>query len=239
MKKIFGIILTVLFVVSISMSSFAAITHSKKETVEKYDRIIGWVVSLDVVAKTIVVKEEKSGASRTVKISAKEVSGLKIGEKVRIKLKAGTDESVGVWVLRGVPKVLPVVSSPDQKISIKKLQADVADIKSGSLVTQAQIDALANDLNSMAWGVPKLSRDSVNELSEALTTAIARGNISSTDKAKLMQDVGAVMNSAHMSNAKLNQAMVNAQKIMNTSGIPQGDAQQVAQDLQAIVTEVK
>ena len=57
----------------------------------------------------IVVKEEKSGASRTIKISARAAAELKAGDRVRIKLKAGTDESAGVRVLKGE-------SSPEPKV---------------------------------------------------------------------------------------------------------------------------
>ncbi|MBF0489791.1 MAG: hypothetical protein HQL15_04130 [Candidatus Omnitrophica bacterium] len=94
MKKILGIVLTLLLVVGISMPSFAA----KKS--EKFDRIVAKIISIDATAKTIVVKEERSGASRTVKISAKAVSEIKVGDRVRIKLKPGTDESMGVRVLK-------------------------------------------------------------------------------------------------------------------------------------------
>ena len=111
MKKILGIILTVLFVAGISIPSFAAETASKKDSTEKYDRIVAEVVSLDVAAKKIVVKEEKSGASRTVKISAKAASELKVGDRVRIKLIAGTNESAGVRVLKAEPKVEAVSDS--------------------------------------------------------------------------------------------------------------------------------
>ncbi len=109
MKRVLGIVLTVLFVAGISMPSFAAKTDSKKKSAEKYDRIIAEVVSLDAAAKTIVVKEEKSGASRTIKISARAAAELKAGDRVRIKLKAGTDESAGVRVLKGE-------SSPEPKV---------------------------------------------------------------------------------------------------------------------------
>ena len=104
-KKILGIILTVLFVVGISVPSFAAKTDTKKGATKNYDRIVAEVVSLDVAAKTIVVKEEKNGASRTVKISAKAASELKVGDRVRINLIAGTNDSAGVRVLKGEPKV--------------------------------------------------------------------------------------------------------------------------------------
>ena len=103
MKKILGIILTVLFVAGICMPSFAAATDSKKKAAEKYDRIVAQVVSLDAAAKTIVVKEEKTGASRTVQISDKAAAQLKVGDRIRIKLKAGTNESAGVRVLKAQP----------------------------------------------------------------------------------------------------------------------------------------
>ena len=105
MKKVFGIILAVVFVSGMALPSYAAKASSKKESAEKYDRIVAEVVSLDVAAKTIVVKEEKSGASRTVKISAKAASQVKVGDRVRIKLLAGTNESAGVRVLKAEPKV--------------------------------------------------------------------------------------------------------------------------------------
>ena len=114
MKKIFVIVLTVLFAAGMAMPSFAAKTESKKASDQKYDRIVAEVVSLDVAAKTIVVKEEKSGASRTIKISAKAASELKVGDRVRIKLKAGTDESAGVRVLKAEPKA-EAAAEPEKK----------------------------------------------------------------------------------------------------------------------------
>jgi hypothetical protein len=107
MKKILPIILMMLFVTGNAMPGFAA----KKS--EKYDRIVAQVVSLNAEGKTIVVKEEKSGASRTVKISAKAASELKVGDRVRIKLKPGTDESAGVRVLKGEPKIAVDAGAPE------------------------------------------------------------------------------------------------------------------------------
>ncbi len=112
MKKVLGIIFAVLLVAGFSTPSFAAKTHGKKDAGQKYDRIVAEVVSLDAAALTIVVKEEKSGASRTVKISAKAAAQLQVGDRVRIKLKAGTDESAGVRVLKGEPKVEPPQVEP-------------------------------------------------------------------------------------------------------------------------------
>jgi hypothetical protein len=104
MKKVLCIVLTVVFVACIAIPSFA-------KKAEKYDRIVAQIVSLDTSAKTIVVKEEKSGATRTIKISAKAASQLEVGNRVRIKLKPGTDESAGVRVLKSHEKVEPQVES--------------------------------------------------------------------------------------------------------------------------------
>ena len=116
MKKFLAIVLTMLFVAGMAVPSFAA----KKVSSDKYDRIVANVVSLDVAAKTMVVKEEKSGASRTISISAKAASQLKVGDRVRIKLKAGTNESAGVRVLKAEPSVEPKAdaaapSEPEKK----------------------------------------------------------------------------------------------------------------------------
>ena len=121
MKKFLGIILMGLFVVGICIPSFAA----KASKDQKYDRIVAQVVSVDAAAKTMVVKEEKTGVSRTIKISAKAASQVNVGDRVRIKLKPGTDESVGVRVLKdkskaevttpAEPNVEPVAVAPVKK----------------------------------------------------------------------------------------------------------------------------
>ena len=81
----------------LSLPVFAAKAHTQAK---KFVRIIAQVVSLDVPGKTIGITEEKSGASRTIHISAKAASQLNVGDRVRIKLKPGTDESMGVLVLK-------------------------------------------------------------------------------------------------------------------------------------------
>ncbi len=116
MKKVLRGMLTVLFVLAMAMPSFAA-KESSKKAAEKYDRIVAEVVSLDTTANTIVAKEEKSGESRTVKISAKAASQLKVGDRVRIKLKAGTNESAGVRVLKGEVKAEPAAEPKAEAVS--------------------------------------------------------------------------------------------------------------------------
>ncbi|MBF0479662.1 MAG: hypothetical protein HQL26_09280 [Candidatus Omnitrophica bacterium] len=106
MKKNLGIALMMVLVLGVAMPSWAAKSGSKNKAEQKYDRIVAEVVSIDTTANTIVVKEEKTGESRTIKISAKAAAEIKVGDRVRIKLKVGTNESAGVRVLKGEqPKV--------------------------------------------------------------------------------------------------------------------------------------
>jgi len=97
MKKIESIVLAIVLVVGLCVPGFAAKNQTQPK---KFERIVAQVVSLDVPGKTIGITEEKTGASRTIKISAKAASQLKVGDRVRIKLKPGTDESMGVLVLK-------------------------------------------------------------------------------------------------------------------------------------------
>ena len=100
MRKIVGILVALVFVAGMAVPGYAAKAGSKKESAA-YDRIVADVVSLDVAGKSMVVKEEKTGATRTIKISAKAAAGIKVGDRVRVKLHAGTNESAGVRVLKG------------------------------------------------------------------------------------------------------------------------------------------
>jgi ribosomal protein S17 len=119
MKKVFGIVLAVLFMVGVAMPVFAAKAEGKKGAEQKFERIVAQVVSLDVAAKTMVVKREENGESRTIKISEKAASKVQVGDRVRIKLKAGTDESAGVRVLGAKPVAEEPTMAPDEKVVTK------------------------------------------------------------------------------------------------------------------------
>jgi hypothetical protein len=129
--------------------------------------------------------------------------------------------------------------STTQQQNVQQLQSDANAIKQGSQVTQAQKDALKNDLNSMAKGAscpdPALTEQLTNDLSQAM----AESQLSGKEKAKLMGDVEAVMNSANISKAQVNQAIADAQAILTASGISQAQAQAIVNDLKAIAAEAQ
>lgn len=129
--------------------------------------------------------------------------------------------------------------SPTQQQNIDKLAADLNAIKQGSQVTQAQKDALKNDLMAMAEGATRPDQTLVQQLANDLAEAMSDGNLSSREKTQLTQDLYAVMNSAGISAAEVNQTIADAQAILQSSGVTRADAQTIAGDLKAIASEAQ
>ncbi len=129
--------------------------------------------------------------------------------------------------------------SPQQQQNINKLVNDLKAIKAGSQVTPAMKQALKNDLLAMADGATKPDPALVDKLVNDLTAALADQNISDLEKQKLAKDLYAVMNSANIPAAEVQQAITDAQTILQASGIDKQDAQLIVADLQAIAAEAQ
>jgi hypothetical protein len=98
MKKIFAVVLALVFVSGVAVPCFAqAVSHKKAEVVLEVVR--GKIVSLDVAKKEVVVKEEKSGLDKTFTVSEKAISALKVGDNVKIKIKPGNTAAESVKVI--------------------------------------------------------------------------------------------------------------------------------------------
>jgi hypothetical protein len=102
MKKFVVVALTVFLAAGLCAPGFAA-KAGKKSEARDFERIVAQVVSVDVAAKTMVVKREENGETRTISISEKAAAKVQVGDRVRIKLKAGTNQSAGVRVLGAKP----------------------------------------------------------------------------------------------------------------------------------------
>jgi hypothetical protein len=102
-RKILVSVLVVLFLAGFFAPAFAAKTSGKKAQVKQFERIVAVVDSIDPATRKMVVTREENGESRTITISEKAAAQVQVGDRVRIKLKAGTNESAGVRVLK--PKV--------------------------------------------------------------------------------------------------------------------------------------
>lgn len=129
--------------------------------------------------------------------------------------------------------------SATQQQNVQKLQTDLGSIKAGSEVTQAQKDALKNDLTSMAQGATKPDPALVQQLSTDLSSAFSDKSISKQEQVKLTQDLSAVLNSANISPAQVQHTITDAQSILTASGVNQATVQMVGNDLKAIATEAQ
>lgn len=128
------------------------------------------------------------------------------------------------------------VQAPD---SVTQLANDLAAIKSGSSVTKAQKEALANDLLAMADGATKPDQALVDDLVDDLYAALEDGAVSTKEAMKLAADLEAVMNSANIPKSEVDKAIADAQAILLASGVTKEDVQVIVKDLQAIAADLQ
>ena len=129
--------------------------------------------------------------------------------------------------------------SPQQQQNVNKLINDLKTIQAGSQVTAEMKQALKNDLLAMADGATKPDQALVTQLANDLSAALADKTISEKEKQKLAKDLYAVMNSANIPTAEVQQAITDAQTLLQASGLSKQSAQLIVSDLQAIATEAQ
>ena len=122
--------------------------------------------------------------------------------------------------------------------SIKRLEADIATMKTKPEVTAEQKLKLGNDLLAAAAG-NKPAEDAVRKLADSLGAAIADKKITSQDQAKLARDLHAMVNSASTSPEQTDAIIKDAKEILIVSGVARPAAQAVGADLQAIAAELQ
>lgn len=98
MKKLLVIIMVLFFAVGMVIPSFAQTAPAKKSQVT-IEVIHGTVVSIDAAKKEIVVKEVKTGQDKTFVVSEKAISLVKTGDKVKLRVKAGSNVAESVKVV--------------------------------------------------------------------------------------------------------------------------------------------
>ena len=125
-----------------------------------------------------------------------------------------------------------------QSQSIKRLEADIATMKSKTEITAEQKAKLSTDLLAAAAGA-KPSEDAIHKLAASLGAAIANQKITSQDQAKLARDLHAVVNSATTPAEQTSAIIKDAKEILIVSGTARPAAQAVGADLQAIVAELQ
>ncbi|GDY19760.1 hypothetical protein LBMAG56_11050 [Verrucomicrobiota bacterium] len=125
-----------------------------------------------------------------------------------------------------------------QSQSIKRLEADIATMKSKTEVTAEQKQKLTTDLLAAAAGA-KPSEEAIRKLADSLGAAIANQKITSQDQAKLARDLHAAVNSATTPAEQTGAIIKDAKEILIVSGTARPAAQAVGADLQAIIAELQ
>lgn len=98
------VVVAIFFISSILVIPVFAQTAQHKKPVVATETVSGSVVSVDKARKEIIVKDEKTGQDRTFVVSQKAVSVVKTGEKVKVKVKPGSNLAESVKVLNPEPK---------------------------------------------------------------------------------------------------------------------------------------
>ncbi|MFO0813931.1 MAG: hypothetical protein U0796_11965 [Gemmatales bacterium] len=131
--------------------------------------------------------------------------------------------------------------SPDetQQANLDKLKSDLGGLKAGSEVTPEQVSKLKTDLLAMCDNANKPSQESVQQLSQHLSTAVSDKSLSDKEKAQLARDLQAVMTSMNLDKSEVQAVKTDMQNILNASNIDKADVQLIMTDVQAIITELQ
>jgi len=95
MKKLMAISLVMFLVAGVSIPGFAQ-TAAVKKTEPAVDIVRGTVASVDAAKNEIVVKENKTGESKTIMVDPSIIPTLKAEDHVKVTLKAGTNVAESV-----------------------------------------------------------------------------------------------------------------------------------------------
>ena len=95
MKKAIMVLVVAAFLTAPVALSFAQTGDAGKKAVKSADVVKGEIVSIDTAKNEIVVKDaaakDAASADKTIVVDAKEIGSFKVGDKVKVTLKAGTN----------------------------------------------------------------------------------------------------------------------------------------------------
>jgi hypothetical protein len=132
----------------------------------------------------------------------------------------------------------PVPAPPALAPSLTKFQTDLAAINTGSTVTLAQKEQLANELLAGAQGA-KPSPEAAAKLASDLAAAFAEKPLSSTSRTRLVREIDAVLNPGKYPQAKLEGIFSDVQAIFQENGLSRTKATVIVDDLKAVSADVQ
>jgi len=106
MKKTIAMVVALLFLLGFTNFTFAQEQKPKatKAIQENMEIIRGRVVSVDQANKQIVVKDNKTQADRSFTVSEKAIAVVKVGDKVKVKVKVGGTQAESVKIVKSDAK---------------------------------------------------------------------------------------------------------------------------------------
>ena len=104
MKKTIIVAVTLSLLLGLSSFTFAQVNNPKVTKIKpKNEEIRGEVISIDSANKQIVVRDNKTQTDKTFVVSEKVIKAVKVGDEVKVKVKAGTNQVVSVKVIKSKP----------------------------------------------------------------------------------------------------------------------------------------
>lgn len=97
---------------------------------------------------------------------------------------------------------------------------------------------LTADLTSAAVGATKPTSSSITKLADDLAAAVLSKPLTPVLRARLVQDVNAVLNAARYPAAQMNAIIADVQTVLQGEGEAKKNAETVAADLKSIAAEI-
>jgi hypothetical protein len=106
MRKTIAVVIALLFLLGFTSFTFAQEKKHKitKTTQENVEIIRGKVISVDSANKQLVVRDNKTQTDKTFAVSEKAIKAVKVGDEVKVKVKAGTNQVVSVKIIKSEPQ---------------------------------------------------------------------------------------------------------------------------------------
>lgn len=99
MKKMTAVLMTMMLLALPASMSFAQTGKVKAEKKAAIEIVKGEVVSIDAAKSEVVIKDEATSSEKTLTVENKDqLTALKVGDKVKARVKAGTTTAENVVV---------------------------------------------------------------------------------------------------------------------------------------------
>ena len=128
--------------------------------------------------------------------------------------------------------------APTLSPALLRFNTDIAAIKADAQVTPDQQQKLAQELLASALG-PKPSLASVSKLAADVSAAFSEKPLSSTSRARFIQELDAVFNPSKYPQAKLEGILKDIQNTFEQNGLARMKAMAISDDVKKIAEEIQ